>query len=67
MQMSVRSFVRLMKSVLELTKFIFLYQVCLWTVSGQSQVISVQFKVSLMLVSGQSQVSLCLLCHTDGA
>ena len=58
MQMSVRSFVRpfvrLMKSVLELTKFIFLYQVCLWTVSGQSHVSLRSVSDQLRSVSSQS-------------
>ena len=50
MQMFVSSSVCLMKSVLELTIFIFLYQASLRTVSGQSQ-------VRLRSVPGQSQVS----------
>ena len=44
-----------MKMVVELTIFIFLYQVSLRSVSGQSQ-------VRLMSDSGQSQVSLMSLC-----
>ena len=60
MLMFVRSFVCSMKTCLELSIFIFLSQVSLRSVSGQSQ-----SQVSLRSLSGQSevsQVSLRCLC-----
>ena len=55
---NLRPFVCLMKSVLELSIFIFLSQLSIRSVSGQSQVVSGQSQVSPRSVSGQSQVSL---------